>query len=142
MFVLASMKTSEFELQARIYNKLLGMGIYVRAEVRGTVQRKKTGRSLGNKVRLDVVIFSDKECRKPALVIEVKQKRSNAWKVHYLNLVQHRMYSLLDLPVLMVCGEKEAEMFFENIDELMKLPNGIHWLAFPDHEKHEVSMAI
>ena len=128
MFVIGSMRSSEFELQADLYSMLRLAGFYVRGEVRGTVQNKQTGRANGNKVRLDIVIFNDKECRNPKLVIEIKPKRTAGWVADYMKQEQYRMYSMLDLPVVMVMGEKQASAFMANIDQMLQKPNGVHWL--------------
>lgn len=128
MFVMGSMRSSEFELQSRIYSELINQGFYVRGEVRGIVSGVKTGLGKGNRVRLDIVIFSDKECRKPIFAIEVKPKRSIGWIKDYKNTQQHFMYQNLGMPILMILGEDQARQFLQNPKGFMHPSNGLHWI--------------
>jgi len=136
MLVIGSLQKSEFDIQADLFCRLKSIGLCVRGEVRGTINGKPTGKKCGNKVRLDLVVFSDGV---PKLVIETKMKRSNAWKLQYESSDQFAMYSRLELPVVMVCGEREAELLMSSIDWVLGLPNGVHWLQATS-DKLEVSI--
>lgn len=125
-FVLGSYKVSEFDTQAMLWSALKKDGFNVRGEVRGTLQGEKTGKSTGNKVRLDLVIFSDNG--KPLIAIEVKQKRGPSWRTAFVQSNQFKAYTLLGIPVVMVCGHLQAELFLERIDWALTLPAGVHWL--------------
>lgn len=125
-FVLGALTRSEFDIQAGLWRALKESGHNVRGEVRGSVQGVKTGQSTGNKVRLDLVVFCD--AGKPLLAIEVKPRRSAGWRADYMKSSQFAMYSLLDFPVVMVCGELQATKFVDRMGWAMSLPPGVHWL--------------
>ncbi len=134
VLVLGALQRSEFDVQAELFSDLRSAGFNVRGEVRGTVSGKKTGQRLGNKVRLDLVIF---EGRSPRLVIEVKMKRSQAWRQQYQAGPQFSMYGLLGLPVVIVCGEHEAKLLLTRLDWAMGLPPGVHWLSSSPSTAHQ-----
>lgn len=125
-FVLGALTSSEFDIQAGLWRALRDAGHNVRGEVRGSVQGIKTGRATGNKVRLDLVVFCDGG--KPLLAIEVKPKRGAGWREDYCKSEQFAMYSLLEFPVVMVCGESQAAKFLERMPWALALPPGVHWL--------------
>jgi hypothetical protein len=126
MLILSKCQSNEFEVQVYLLNELKALGYIAEGEVRGMVSHVKTGEASGNKVRLDILLFKGTE---PCCAIEVKRARSDVWKADYQRSKQFKIYSLLGLPVLIVCGMNEAMELLRKHETLLRLTPGIHWVV-------------
>ncbi|MBK8105980.1 MAG: hypothetical protein IPK42_10565 [Betaproteobacteria bacterium] len=124
-FVLGACASSEFDIQALLWTELQKAGYMVRGEVRGSLQNEKR-LLIGNKVRLDLVVFNSNN--EPTLAIEVKPKRSRAWRDTFLLSRQCLAYTLLGFPVVMTCGKTQALQLLDRMPWALSLQAGVHWL--------------
>jgi hypothetical protein len=106
---------SEFENQAELYCWLKSMGLKVRGEVDAFIY--------GKPVRFDIAVFDDD---RPIFAVEVKQKRGRRWRSYWLNTKQGAAYSSCGIPVYMVCGLRESELFRSSFLGLPRRP-GVIW---------------
>lgn len=104
-------RSSEFEVQAKVWSKLLDLGM----DVRGCVPAEVEDFGRRHKVYFDLVVFSDH--RTPICIIECKNKSCDA-PFQGLRGRQYRRYSAFAIPIVVCDREQAIESAINKVIEL------------------------
>jgi hypothetical protein len=95
--------STEFEVQAYLWNELRRLGINVRGEVKTKFDKRCY-------VRFDLAIFENGQLKE---IIEIKRSKMNH-KTSWVQTRQGRRYSSYGVPVSIVYGLDDADVYLKN----------------------------